>query len=258
MDKDGLSDEFDETVDEILGGRLRVIQKRRGYRFSLDALLLAHFAGLREGDDLIDLGTGSGILALILADRHRCGKVLGIEIQEELAVMAGRSAAMNGLAGRVEIRPGDVRRPETICPPESFDAAVFNPPYRRLGSGRTNPNPEKAVARHEITGDAGDFLAAAAHALREGGRVYAIYPAIRMVELLYRMRTCRIEPKRLRIVHSHPGGAGIFTLVEGVKRGREELAVLPPLFIHEEGKGYTAEMATILRELSASRYDDGG
>lgn len=259
MDKDVLTEESDETVDEILGGRLRIIQKRRGYRFSLDALLLAHFTGLREGDDLIDLGTGSGVVALILANRCRCGKVLGIEIQEELAVMAGRSAAMNGLAGHVEIRPGDVRRPETICAPLSFDAAVFNPPYRRLGSGRTNPNPEKAVARHEIEGHAGDFLAAAGHALREGGRAYTIYPATRMVEMLCRMRACRIEPKRMRIVHSRPGGVGIFTLVEGVKGRREELAVLPPLFIYERGRGgYTVEMAAILRELSASRSDGGG
>jgi tRNA1Val (adenine37-N6)-methyltransferase len=148
MDKNVLTEESDETVDEILGGRLRIIQKRRGYRFSLDALLLAHFTGLREGDDLIDLGTGSGVVALILTNRHRCGKVLGIEIQEELAAMARRSAAMNGLAGCVEIRTADVCHPETICAPLSFDAAVINPPYRRLRSGRTNPDPEKAVARH--------------------------------------------------------------------------------------------------------------
>ena len=258
MDKDDRVDESDETVDGILGGRLWIVQKRKGYRFSIDSLLLAHFVCLREGDDLLDLGTGTGILALILADRYRCGKVLGIEIQDELAVMAGRSAAMNGLAGRVEIRQGDVRRPETICPPRSFDAVVFNPPYRRLGSGRTNPDPEKAVARHEIEGGAADFLSAAAHALRERGRVYTIYPAMRMVEILCRMRTCRIEPKKLRIVHSRPGEEGIFALVEGVKRGREELAVLPPLFIYEARGGYAAEMTAIFRELSASRSHGGG
>ena len=246
-----------ETVDEILGGRLRVIQKRRGYRFSIDSLLLADFVRLREGDDLLDLGTGSGIIALILADRHHGGKVLGIEIQAELAAMASRSAAVNGLAGRVEIRPGDVRRPETICPPRSFDAVVFNPPYRRLGSGRTNPDSQKAVARHEIKGGAADFLAAAAFALPEGGRVYTIYPAPRMVEMLCRMRTCKIEPKRMRVVHSRPGGAGMFTLVEGVMHGREELAVLPPLFIYAEGGGYTEEMSVILGGPSAFRHDGG-
>ncbi len=115
MDKDARAEESEETVDEILGGRLRILQKKTGYRFSLDALLLAHFAGLREGDDLIDLGTGSGIIALILADRYPCGRVLGIEIQEQLVIMAKRSAALNGLDRRVEIRQGDVRHPETLC-----------------------------------------------------------------------------------------------------------------------------------------------
>lgn len=257
MHRGPLWEKSGETVDGILDGGFRIIQKQSGYRFSLDALLLAHFVRLREGDDLIDLGTGSGVVALILARRHRCGKVLGIEIQEALVEMAQRSAAMSGLAGRVDIRRGDLRHPETLCPPSSFDAAVFNPPYRRLGSGRQNPNPEKAVARHEIAGNVGDFLVAAGHALRRGGRAYTIYPATRTVEMLFRMRTCGIEPKQLRIVHSRPGGTGIFTLVEGVKGGREELAVLAPLFIRETGSGYTAEMAAILRELSVSRRDGG-
>lgn len=255
MDRDALAEESDETVDEILGGCLRIVQKKTGYRFSLDALLLAHFAGLSEGDDLIDLGTGSGIVAMILVDRYRCGRVLGIEIQEQLVMMARKSAALNGLYRRVEILQRDVRRPETLCAPLSFDAAVFNPPYRRLRSGRMNPDPEKAMARHEIMGTAADFLAAAGHALRERGRVYTIYPATRMVEILFRMRVCRIEPKRLRMVHSRPGGVGKFSLVEGVKGGREELVVLSPLYIYEKKRGYSAEMAAIFRELSASPAD---
>ncbi len=257
MAMDALVEESDETVDDILGGRLRIIQKKTGYRFSLDALLLAHFAGLSEGDALIDLGTGSGIVALILAGRYRCGRVLGIEIQDQLVTMARRSAALSGLSRRVEILHGDVRRPETLCVPLSFDAAVFNPPYRRLRSGRMNPDPEKAAARHELMGTAADFLAAAGYALREGGSVYTIYPATRMVEILVQMRSCRIEPKRLRMVHSHPGGVGKFSLVEGVKGGREELAVLSPLHVYGEKRAYSEEMAAIFRELSASPAADG-
>ncbi len=254
MDPDAFT-ESNETVDGILGGRLRIIQKKTGYRFSLDALLLAYFAGLREGGDLIDLGTGTGIVALILAARYRCGRVLGIEIQEQLVMMARRSAVMNGLDRRVEIRQGDVRHPESLCAPLSFDTAVFNPPYRRLGSGRMNPDPEKTLARHEVVGTAADFLAAARHALREGGRVYTIYPATRMVEMLLRMKVCRIEPKRLRMVHSRPDGVGKFALVEGIKGGGEELVVLSPLHIYEGKRGYTAEMGAIFQELSAFPAD---
>jgi tRNA1Val (adenine37-N6)-methyltransferase len=247
-----------ETVDAILGGRLRIIQKKRGYRFSLDALLLAHFSALREGDGLIDLGTGGGVIALILAQRFRCGRVLGIDIQEGLAEMARRSVILNRLEGKVEIRRGDVRRPESLCGPQSFSAAVFNPPYRRLRSGRMNPDSEKAVARHEIEGTVGDFLAAAVHVLRPDGRVYAIYPASRMVELLARMRERRVEPKRLRLVHSRLGGPAVFVLLEGVKGGREGLKVLSPLFIHEEAGRYTSEMMEIFTDLAAFPAHGGG
>jgi tRNA1Val (adenine37-N6)-methyltransferase len=241
----------DETVDEILGGRLRIIQKKQGYRFSLDALLLAHFAAAREGETVVDLGTGSGIIALTLAGLGRCRKVVGIDIQEAFVTMAWRSAVLNGLAGRVEIRCADVRHPETFCPADSFDCAVFNPPYRRLRSGRMNLDQGKALARHEIEGSVADFLSAAARILRVGGRVAAIYPATRMVELLFRMRGLHLEPKRLQIVHSRAGARGEFVLVEGVRGGREALTVLPPLFIYGEENRYTEEMEAIFRELSA-------
>jgi tRNA1Val (adenine37-N6)-methyltransferase len=178
-----------------------------------DALLLAHFAAVGEGEACIELGTGSGVVACILATRYGCKRVLGIDIQEEFVAMAKRSIVMNGLAGCVEARHGDVRRPESLCAAQSFDAVVFNPPYRRLRSGRINPDAGKAMARHEITGSAGDFCAAAAHALRHGGRACAIYPATRAVELISRMRTCRLEPKRMRLVHSSPGGVGQFVLL---------------------------------------------
>ncbi|PJC74765.1 MAG: SAM-dependent methyltransferase [Syntrophobacterales bacterium CG_4_8_14_3_um_filter_58_8] len=247
-----------ETVDGILDDRLRIIQRKRGYRFSLDALLIAHFTDLRDGDDLIDMGTGSGIIALILAQRFRCGRVLGIEIQDELVAIAKRNVVLNGLAGRMEIRQGDVRCPETLCGPQSFSAAVFNPPYRRLRSGRTNSDPEKAVARHEIEGTLADFLTAAVYALRPESRVYAIYPAVRMAELIARMRACRIEPKRLRLVHSRLDGGAEFVLVEGVKGGGEGLNVAPPLFIYQDAGGYTPEMTEILRDLSAFPARGGG
>jgi len=253
-----LLDSAAETIDGILADRLRIIQRRRGYRFSLDSLLIAHFANIQNGDDLIDLGTGSGIIALILAQHFRCERVLGIEIQDELVAIAKRNIILNEFAGRIEIRRGDVRCPETFCRPQSFSAAVFNPPYRRLRSGRTNSDPEKAVARHEIEGTVNDFLAAAVYALRPEGRVYVIYPAERMVELIARMRECRMEPKRLRMVHSRLEGGGEFVLMEGVKGGREGLNVAPPLCIYQDCGVYTQEMTEIFRDLSAFPARGGG
>jgi tRNA1Val (adenine37-N6)-methyltransferase len=156
----------------------------------------------------------------------------------------------------VEIRREDLRIPESLCPSASFDAAVCNPPYRRLGSGRMNPDPEKTAARHEIAGTVSDFLAAAAYALREGGRLYTIYPAARSVELLFRMRLNRLEPKRLRLVHSRSDSAAQFVLAEGVKGGGEQLSVTRPLFIYERGGGYSAEMISIFQALSS--FPPGG
>jgi tRNA1Val (adenine37-N6)-methyltransferase len=240
-----------ETLDEIAGGKLKVLQKTRGYRFSIDSLLLSHFVRLRPGDSILEMGAGSGVVSLILAGRCAGIKIVGIEIQDELVEMAKRSVVLNGLAEVIEIRKGDARDVKKLFPTVSFDAVVSNPPYRKVNSGRINPVREKALARHEIAGTVGDFLRAAGLVLNPSGRFYVIYPATRMAELIYSMRNAGIEPKRLRVVYSSYGGSGKFALVEGVKEGGEELEVMPSLFIYEKKGGYTEEMANIFKELSS-------
>ena len=239
-----------ETIDDLLGGRLKILQKERGYRFSIDSLLLAHFVQMKTGGSVIDLGTGSGVILLILSHRFKCGRMVGVEVQEELVDMAGRSIKMNGLEDEIELFLGDVREINALFAPQSFDVVIFNPPYRRLSSGRINPDQEKAVARHEIKGTVDNFLLSARYIVKETGCLYLIYPAVRMAELLFRMRENDIEPKRLRMVHSRHISEGEFVLVEGKKGGGEELKVLPPLFIYEEDGGYTEEMESVFRELS--------
>jgi len=243
-----------ETVEEALGGELRIIQKAKGYRYSLDAFLLAHFAAVKKNGRLLDLGCGSGVIALTLATKWSSVEVVGIEIQEELAEMARRSAAMNGLADRVEILSGDVKQIEALCESNAFDSVVSNPPYRKLRSGRINPDGQKALARHEIKGALGDFLAAAHYALKKSGRIFLIYPASRMVHLLSGMHSARLEPKRLRIVHSGIQTEGALVLAEGVKDGREELHILPPLTVYDENGGYTSEMESIFDDLSQPAF----
>lgn len=242
-----------ETVDGILGGQLRIIQKEKGYRFSLDALLLAHSVRLKEGEDVLDMGAGSGIISLIMArrwGRWEYGKIVGVEIQEELVDMARRSVKMNNLEDKISIRQGDIRKIEFLFAPQSFDAAIFNPPYRRQGSGRINPDYQKAVARHEIKGSLNDFLRAVGYVLKESGSAYTIYPAVRMVELLFQMRTTHLEPKRLRLVHSNRFSRGEFILVEGIKGAGEELEVLPPLVIYEEDGSYSEAMNRLFKDVS--------
>jgi len=240
----------DETVDGLLNSRLRVIQKKKGYRFSLDALLLAHFIRLRRDDSLLDMGAGSGVIALITAMRRPDVRVTGIDIQEDMAAMATRSAALNGLEDRVIFRVGDVRLIRRSFEAESYDAVVFNPPYRKVNSGRINPRGEKALARHEIRGTLGDFLEAASYVLKPGGRLFVIYPARRLASLIAGMRESSLEPKRYRGVHSRIGTTGAFILVEACKGGGEELEVLSPLFIYEAQGGYAEEMQEIFNELS--------
>ena len=239
-----------ETVDPILDGKLKIIQKEKGYRFSVDALLLAHFVRLRKNDRILELGTGGGVTSLILARRWRCEGAVGLEIQGDLHEMARRNAALNGLEDRVRMVHGDVRVIGRFLEAQSFDVVVFNPPYRKIRSGRVNPDDQKALARHEIAGSLEDFLKAAAWALKGTGRVFTIYPAARMAELFDRMRAVRLEPKRAAVVYSHEASEGEFVLAEGRKGGREALKVLPPLFIYERTGKYSPAMKEIFRDLA--------
>lgn len=239
-----------ETVDPILDGKLSIIQKEKGYRFSIDALLLAHFVRLRKNDRLLELGAGSGVISLILARRWRCEGVVGVEVQGDLHEAAVRNAARNGLADRVRMVHGDVREIGRLLAAQSFDAVVFNPPYRKIRSGRVNPEDQKALARHEIAGRLDDFLKAAAWALKGKGRVFAIYPAARAAGLFERMRAFRLEPKRAVVVYSLAMSEGEFVLAEGRKEGREAMKFLPPLVIYERTGEYSPAMREIFRDLA--------
>jgi tRNA1Val (adenine37-N6)-methyltransferase len=238
-----------ETLDRLLDGRLKVLQPSRGYRFSIDAVLLASFFRERPGEQILEVGPGCGIISLILALRNPTVRIMGIEIQEELADLARRNAAMNGLADRIDMQEGDIRQIAKRLPPSSCDAVLFNPPYRRHLSGKVNPDRQKAVARHEVEGNFADFLRGARHVLKPAGRVAFIYPAPRCAEAIYRLRQEKIEPKRMRLVHSYSDSEAVFILVEAVKEGGEELHILPPLFVYRAGKEYSAEMNHIFLNL---------
>jgi tRNA1Val (adenine37-N6)-methyltransferase len=240
-----------ETVDRILEGKLRVVQKVKGCRFSIDALLLSHFIRLKAGDSILDLGAGGGIVSLILATRRICGRIAGLDIQQDLIDMARRSAHMNDMTDSVEFICGDLRRIKSLFGAGAFSAVAFNPPYRRLRSGRMNPDIEKAVARHELHATLDDFLKAAAHCLKTKGRVFVIYPAARAVNLLRRMQALHLEPKRMLPVYSSAASEGQFLLVEGLKGGNESLRVLPPLFIYDEEGKYSEAMQRIFNDLAA-------
>lgn len=235
-----------ETLDVLFDGRLQLYQSRSGYRFSVDALLLAAYVSVKPRERVVDLGTGNGIIPLVLARRYPSAAFVGIEIQPAMVERARRNLRLNELEERVHIIAGDVRRPRTLAPPASFDGAVCNPPYRPPGSGRISRDREKQIARHEMIAGLSDFLRAGAFLLRDKGWMALVYPAVRSTDLICALRHVRIEPKRLRAVHSFSGVDATLLLVEGVKGGRPGLKILPSLVLYRDNKKLTDEAAAMV------------
>jgi tRNA1Val (adenine37-N6)-methyltransferase len=218
----------DETLDLFFNGALQVLQKKRGYRFSIDAVLLSQFIRLRGDEKGIDLGTGCGILPLLLSRTTKAHSIMGIEIQESLAELAEKNIAINHLEDRITILHQDFKKLKKVFSAGSFDVVFSNPPYRKVLTGRINPSLEKAVARHEIQGTLNDLIETAAYLLPTKGRCYLIYSAPRTVDLLVTLRRNKLEPKRLRFIHPKREENAKFILVESVKSSGTDLKVMEP------------------------------
>ena len=217
-----------ETIDSFLNGKLQIIQSRQGYRFSVDALLLAEFVSVRSEDVVVDLGAGCGIISLFLAVKRKVGFIVGLELQEELASQAQRNIVLNKLEKKMAIIRGDLRH--LPMGPAFAHIVVCNPPYRRQKSGRINPDLSKAIARHELSTKVNDILAAGKALLKEEGRLALIYPANRLAEIFAKMKIQDIEPKRLQIVFPNSYSHAKLAMIEGRLRGKSGLKILPPLF----------------------------
>jgi tRNA1Val (adenine37-N6)-methyltransferase len=217
----------DESIDEFMGGRLRLIQYRTGYRFSIDAVLLSEFVGIKKGDRVVDLGTGCGIIPLAVLTDRPAGYVFGLEIQEGLARQAKRNALLNGFSHKIGVIRADIR--QMPMAPASIDVVICNPPYRKKDSGRVNPDRQRAIARHEILASLEDILNAARHVLRKEGSLAMIYPAERLADLMVKMRQYGMEPKRVRIIYPGMESEAKLAMVEAILGGRSGLKILPPL-----------------------------
>jgi tRNA1Val (adenine37-N6)-methyltransferase len=235
----------DEKLDELFNGRLKIIQKKEGYRFSLDALLLAHFSSHLSAHSIIDLGTGSGIIPLILAGKTAAPTIVGVEVQEEMADMARRTIFLNDLPGRVTILREDLRNIRDCFPPASFDLVVSNPPYYPVSTGRINPTEQKAIARHEIMLSLEDLIAGAHYLVKPTGSVVIIFPAKRLSELLSALTQAGMKPRLLRIIYSQKKGEGKLVIIEACKGGNPELEITQPFFVYAQGGGYSEDMQNI-------------
>ena len=238
------------THDTLFAGELICCQPASGYRFSIDAVLAAQFVRPRSGQKVLDLGCGCGIIGLILAYRIADLEVRGLELQPELARVAEKNIQANGFAGRMQIIEGDARCIDQLVQAETFDVVLCNPPYGAPRRGRINLQTQAAAARHELYGSLADFIGAAAHSVRNRGRVVFIYPARRGATLLAELAKHRLTPKRLQPIYSYPGtDPARLLLIEAVKNGGDQFEVLAPFYIYQESNGaYTPTMASLYQE----------
>lgn len=234
-----------ERLDDLGQCGLRIIQHPGRFPFGMDPVLLAHFVQVRRRDRVLDLGTGCGIIPLLLAGSHSELRITGLELQPETAEMASRSVQLNQLEHRIRIDCGDYRQIAQRYGHGQFDVVTMNPPYRETGRGAVSPAEFRAAARHELDGGLPEAVEAAAIAVKFGGRVAAVFLAERLADLLVQMRAQRLEPKRLRLIHPREGRPANLLLLEAVKGGGAGLRVEPPLVIYGEGQTYTPEVQQI-------------
>ena len=222
---------LNERIDDLQRGGLRVIQRADAFRFGTDAVLLADFAAPRRHDRVCDLGTGTGIIPLLLYARENTISADAVEIQPDMADMAARSMAMNGLNEKIRVLPGDLRSIRTLLPHARYDLVTCNPPYGKAGGTLLNPDASKRLARHEESCAIEDVACAAAWLLQNGGRLCCVFPAARMIELSDAMRKYR--------------KAAHLCLMEGMLDARPGLIIEPPLVIYDENNAYTPELRRI-------------
>ncbi len=245
MSKYDFEPKSNETLDTIK--EISLFQAKKGYRFSVDALLLENFMNASRLEKGIELGTGSGIISILLAKRLKESTITAVELQKSLAGRAKRNVRLNEVSRQVEVLSHDIAELRNIFHTNSFDFAFSNPPFRKPNTGRMSIHKERAIARHEIEITLPDLIKAASHLLKHSGKFYMIYHPFRLAELITLLRTSRLEPKRIRLVHSNTGDEAKMALVESVKGSGTWLKFDPPLFLYGKTGNYSMEMKRILK-----------
>lgn len=220
-----------ERLDDLQCKGYRIIQDPKRFCFGVDAVYLSDFVKAKPGSRILDLGTGTGIIPILLAAKTEAAYIAGLEIQEASAEMAGRSVRLNHLEERIEIRQGDIREAAGLFPAASFDVITSNPPYIISRHGLENAYEPKNIARHEILCSLEDVVSAAAFLVRPGGSFFLIHKPFRLAEIFSVLMQYRLEPKRMRMVHSHIEKEPNLVLIEAVRGGRSRLTVEPPLVL---------------------------
>lgn len=232
----------EERVDDLQVNGYEIIQHPGKFCFGMDAVLLANFARVKKGERALDLGTGTGIIPILLTAKTEGEAFVGLEIQEESADMARRSVAHNHLEEKIDIVTGDIKEAAEIFGPVSFDVITTNPPYMIGQHGIANASDAKAIARHEVLCTLDDILRESAKVLKPKGRFYMVHRPFRLAEILSKMVAAGIEPKRMRMIHPFIDKEPNMVLIEGSRGGNSRMTVEPPLIVYKEVGVYNEEL----------------
>lgn len=234
-----------ERLDDLKRNGYRIIQHPGRFCFGMDAVLLSGFAAAKDGDRVLDLGTGTGILPILMAAKTKAAHLTGLEIQQESADMARRSVKLNQLEEKIDIIEGDIKEAGTLFDAASFDVITSNPPYMIGSHGLSNPEEPKAIARHEILCTLEDVIRQTAGLLRPGGNFYLVHRPFRLTEIMVLLHSYRLEPKRMRLVYPFADREPNMVLIEANRGGRSRIRVEKPLIVYERPGVYTQEIYDI-------------
>ena len=243
MTKDLLKEH--ERIDDLQRNGYKIIQDPCRFCFGMDAVLLSGFARADKGDHVIDLGTGTGIIPILMEAKTEASHLIGLEIQEESADMARRSVALNNLEAKIEIVTGDIKQAVELFGKSTMDVVTSNPPYMIGQHGLKNPDSEKAIARHEVLCTLEDVVKAAAALLKPGGNFFMVHRPFRLTEIMTLMHEYKVEPKRMQLGYPFVDKEPSMMLIEGARGGKSRITVEKPLIIYEEPGKYTPEIYDI-------------
>lgn len=231
-----------ERIDDLQRNHYRIIQNKEKFCFGMDAVLLSGFAKVRPGETVLDLGTGTGIIPILLEAKTEAEHLTAVEIQEESADMARRSVALNGLSEKISVVTGDIKEASTLFGKATFDVVTSNPPYMTELHGLQNPDMPKAIARHEVLCTLEDVVREAALCLRPNGRFYLVHRPFRLAEIFSVLKEHKLEPKRMRLVHPFLDKEPNMVLIEALKGGKARITIEPPLIVYQKPGEYTKEI----------------
>lgn len=234
-----------ERIDDLGCKGLKIIQNTEGFCFGMDAVLLSNFCDIKKGSEIVDLGTGTGIIPLLVWAKNNVRKIYGIEIQEEVAEMATRTMKMNGIEEYIKVININLIQAPEMLGVNKFDSVTSNPPYMLQGGGIVNPEDKKAISRHEITCTLEDVIRTASRLLKHNGSFFMVHRPHRIVDIFCLLRQYKLEPKKIRFVHPKVGDKPNLVLIKSVKASKPELKFEPPLYVYNDDLSYTEEIYKI-------------